>query len=354
MGGSKTLPPGTILEVLAAAGVDYGTADRPKRIHCPFHDDRNPDAVVNADTNTIYCHACGIAFTAKQVAQRLQVDWRRVIDDGNGTRSTPSPQPARAQPAIDQSPSFTAEEAVTVWGIALQRAMDDDAADADVAAYDWLDSRGLMDAWELGALGILARDQEPRLPSSVRWWPSAGYRVLCPLYSTATGELVSVQARSILERPYRGLKVMTPKGGKLGGTVFANRAGREVLRGQRPTGVVLVCEGLTDFLAAVGVYGESFPVISIPGVSNVTSAIGPWVDGHTVFFALDPDIAGQRASEAATDRACNLGAVAVPIKMEKDLCEMIQTYGLEGQRQLWNLLDSFEGFSNSGSRGAPE
>ena len=42
---------------------------------------------------------------------------------------------------------------------------------------------------------------------------------------------------------------MVPKGTVVSARLFANRVGRDVLRKQAPHGVVVLAEGLTDFLA---------------------------------------------------------------------------------------------------------
>lgn len=338
MAGSKSLPEGFILDVLSAAGVNYGTPQQLKRVRCPFHDDRRPDAVVNADTNTVYCHACGIAFTCKQVAQRLGVDFNALLRGHSSPTNHLRTEPI--ENLANHKPAFSAADAGAVWRIALDRARDDEACHADAAVYDWLDMRGLMDAWELGFVGVLADDDAHKLPESVRWWPRAGYRVLAPLYAVDTSDIVNVQARSIVENPPRGIKTMTPKGSRLAESVFANEAGRAVLRGeQRTTAPTLIAEGLTDALAAVGTIWESYPVLSVPGATNASSVIGDWAKGRALLFAFDNDETGIREMKKAAALAVEHGATALQLELDDDLCTAIQNHREEAQRDLLKYLE---------------
>ena len=41
---------------------DVADHSRPRKIHCPVHDDRTKSAQVYPDTNSIYCFTCGMSY----------------------------------------------------------------------------------------------------------------------------------------------------------------------------------------------------------------------------------------------------------------------------------------------------
>ena len=53
------LPPGTILRVLEAAGIDVPAGGDKRTLRCPLHEDKRPSAVIWPAQNTFHCGVCG-------------------------------------------------------------------------------------------------------------------------------------------------------------------------------------------------------------------------------------------------------------------------------------------------------
>lgn len=50
-----------IIAVLQHFDIDVDHSDIGKKIRCPFHDDKTPSLIINAD-NTVHCFACRVHF----------------------------------------------------------------------------------------------------------------------------------------------------------------------------------------------------------------------------------------------------------------------------------------------------
>ena len=182
-------------------------------------------------------------------------------------RLRPMPTPRPAAPPV-RPPSA---ELVALWDGACSPV----ASDAEVAAF--LRRRNLdpaeVERRELGR----ALDAAATLPAWARFkgrpWTESGHRLLVGLYD-ARGELVSVQARSILADVPKGEKAWNPAPVideaatlaaraenvwadpvwiryELGGAVMADARGLSLLRGSFPVPrKVYIAEGVPDFLTA--------------------------------------------------------------------------------------------------------
>jgi hypothetical protein len=298
-------------------------------IRCPLHEDRNPSAVLFRDENVFFCSVCtpNGGLSAKQFAREVSVDWARFREDLNrlrpAWRTSVRPAPSTTFKLVEGN-GFTSRNASDVWSLARGRARDDDQCGADHAVYNYLASRGLAESWEQGAFGVLAEDM--RLPEPVSWWPSAGYRLVVPLYDSH-GEIAAVQARTISGG---NPKTRFPKGCRVRGTVFASRVGLELLSGtcdRSRTG--LLAEGLTDFLA-LGTYCAE-AVLSAPGTGLAQSVVGEWVRGRTLLVALDLDTAGQAPVEelarSAFARGCRRVVRLAWPNSAHDACEALSSLG---------------------------
>ncbi len=322
--GRRPLPRGLILGVLQRAGCRVQDDGRDKiPICCPLpgHDDVRPSAFVNVVTNVLYCSAgCtgGRAWTTKALSEALGVPWpppelrnRRVR-----TRGTSRP--------------FGPADAATLWQAALRRALDDAYAEADRAAYEYLERRGLCAAWEHRAFGLVTEEMDVH-PAARRWVPG-GYRIAAPLFDVGTGEITNVQARCIIPNDP---KVLVPKGSKMAGTAFANEAARALIRDPSgASGFVIVGEGLTDFLAFTISLGDATPIVCAPGAGGAPKAIGPWIRGLDLVVATDNDTAGAAVVQRVADEASRLGSRRT-LRLSwpggaKDACEMVEKYGAEG------------------------
>jgi hypothetical protein len=166
-----------------------------------------------------------------------------------------------------------AEDVARVWQLALGRARDDDAVEADRDAYDYLARRGLVAAWESGVLGVLHPGVQ--VPDMISRWPAGGWRIVTPLYDVATGELTGLQARRISPGEPKCLTL-----GRAAGAAFANTRALHLItdHAEHATRVVLL-EGLTDHLAAAAAVGDLTALVSVPGIRNARQAIGPWIAG---------------------------------------------------------------------------
>ncbi len=238
------------------------------------------------------------------------------------------PPPPRVQ-RQHESPAFTVIDARRVWSAVLARALDDERVEEDCQVWRYLARRRLTEAFERRLLGVLHPSMERDLPPAIATWPGRGFRIVAPLFNEA-GELVSLQVRRIIEdKP----KTLFPPGRLAEGLVFANDAGRGLLRnawsGAR---VVVLGEGLTDSLALAIV--TSLPVLAVPGVGSASRVFGAWTRGCTVALALDCDAAGEAAVKPAAAAAFEAGAarllrVTWPGRC-KDACDVVVAKGLDG------------------------
>jgi hypothetical protein len=269
----------------------------------------------------------GSGLGAKEFAERLGLDWDRY-------------RPQRERPRIVihprvETPAFTAAEAQAVWEIALARARDDDSVGADAAVYAYVAGRQLLESWELGLFGVLAPSE--RLHPAVRTWPSRSYQVVAPLHDQH-GAVVNLQARAINER---APKTLVPAGSTVAGTVFADRAGRALLRGESgPDSAVIYGEGLTDLLALAS--SAVVPVLCAPGTSNAARGAGTWARGREILLALDCDAAGDQAVPNVSARLYGAGArnvrrVRWPRDC-KDACDVVAQRGVVGLEEFLALL----------------
>lgn len=357
--GRKDLPTGLIFDIAKRAGIKMRDKGEKRKIHCPLplHDDRTESAFVSS-RNVFFCSRCTPegGWTAKRFAEALGLTLRDFLGGGEhysrAALPRPAPAPVASKPregeprggnrkAPDSKPAFAPEDAKATWLLALERASR--RGPKDRAALDYLRARGLEGALERGAAGILAPDMREGLHPSVNWWPGAGYQLVVPLYDEA-GQLVNVQARSIINPPWKGKKVWFPGGSRARGTRFASPDALKILRGEsrgdeprgcEPRGCepVLIGEGLTDFLALS--ITSPIPLMAAPGTSNAAACIGPWAKARKVYLALDGDEAGARALKPASRRVRELQGTPFGVNWpngRKDACEVLEKDGC------WALL----------------
>ncbi|MBK7876317.1 MAG: hypothetical protein IPJ77_11260 [Planctomycetes bacterium] len=317
----RSLDPGLIYLIARDAGIDVPEKGDKRAICCPFHEDRTESAFLSA-RNVFYCSVCTPAggWTAKQFCAELGLDWSRYLRGAAFGPSAAGPRPAPPKPA------FSSTEAQHVWGRAYERARNDEASAQDRSVYEYLTSRQLMEAWEVGALGVLPPSAD--VPEALRTWYSRGYRLVVPLFDHA-GTVAGIQARAIYATDP---KTVFPKGSRISGTVFADVRAREVLRCDRDTPAVVLGEGLTDSLALS--FTSPVPVFCAPGTSNAVAAIGPWVHGRVLYLALDCDAAGNTALGAVANAALEHGATRVRRLVwpdrANDACAVIEKRGILG------------------------
>lgn len=315
----STLPRGLIFDIAVDAGLALKGKGKKRTLQCPFHQDRSASAFT-ADTNVFGCSVCfpGTAITAKEFCARLGRDWSQYTSRLKNDERPPAPKPQI---------EFTPADAQATWLAARARMLDDECAEADADAYEYLHGRGLGEAFDLRLYGILGSGMS--LPPAVAAWHTRGYRIVVPLYDDK-GEIACVQARTIQGNEP---KTLAPKGSRMAGTVFANEVGRLLLRGEPcDHDTVILGEGLTDFLAIS--CAVSIPVFAAPGTSTAEKAIGTWVKGRTFMTALDCDEAGKNATPAVLKAAFDLDALRTRSigwpPGAKDACDVVAQRGVEG------------------------
>lgn len=273
------LPAGLIFTVAERSGIQLRGTGPKRRIRCPFHQDRHPSAVL-FEKNVFHCSVCG-SKSLKDFTTALGV----ALDLCRPVLESP-----RVMTSSSVSSRFSATDAKQVWRLAVARARgESQEADADV--YQYVARRGLSEAREHSAFGILGSAMA--LPHRVRHWPGAGYRIVLPLYDL-TGQMTNVQGRCI--RPAR-TKVLFPAGSRARAVAFANTEGLALLgTPAENSSPVLLGEGLTDHLALT--ITAPGPVLSVPGTSVAASIIEGWVQGRSLLLAFDDDRAGRSGVEA--------------------------------------------------------
>jgi hypothetical protein len=318
------LPDGLIFQIASDAGIELPHHGDKRPCRCPFHDDRNASAFVSGN-GVFFCSVCTTdgGWSTKRFCKALTLDWNAYV---RGLPRDPQPY-VRPPPKPKAGPVFGSLEANQVWSAAKARARDDDAVEDDHLAYEYIASRSLTEAFELGIAGVIGFGMT--LPSAVSRWPSRGYRIVCPLYDLS-GTLVNVQARSVTGRTPR---LMTPKGSKLAGTVFADAKGLALIRGETlKADTVVLGEGLTDMLALA--IGSPVPVLAAPGTSNAVAAVGRWARDRIVILALDNDDAGNEAAPRVANAVYQHGGrrvlrVAWP-NGATDACDVVTQLGMAG------------------------
>lgn len=246
------------------------------RRHTKGADKRNAAKVVGE--GGWWCEPCeargdAVSLAAARVVGSLKPatadGWREVrrecaalglcdADPADPTKATarkyePPPLELRAEAAPQRAP---AAEVAALWAAAesLEAVPGwDEGGSWCGEARAFLVARGLSPA-RLAALGVARILPPMERHAWPAWWPgswSRSWRVVAPLYAPG-GELVGIQGRAV---DGAELKTMNPKGASIRGAFFADAGGLEVLRGGSGRVVVLV-EGLTDFLSAAQLVGE--------------------------------------------------------------------------------------------------
>ena len=197
---------------------------------CPAHEDGTPSLGICEGRDGRVLVRCRAGCSTEAVCAALGIRTSDLFSS-----SPPEPYPtARAV--------FGPRSAEHVWSQARSRVLDDSAVGADRQVYEYLDGRGLSEAWEDRTYGVLAEGMS--LPAAVERWSKTGFRILAPLYDLG-GSLASVQARRIWNGEP---KTLFPKGGRARGVLFASALGQQVLKGQGTDGrPVILGETVRDF-----------------------------------------------------------------------------------------------------------
>lgn len=316
---SLQLRPWLIAEIARDAEIDFKIKGDKAAIKCPFHDDRTSSAIITVN-NVFYCSACtpNGGWPAKRFCEGVGQRWEHYTRGADRGPSVPRPPPKKKEP------TFTASMARSAWLTCFKCANDISRTDENRQAFDYLIQRRILEAVEVGVLGIVGkRDSLPREMS--RWWIN-GYRIVAPLYDHA-GVVTGIQSRTIFDR---SPKTLFPWGCVAAGSFFADHRAAEILRtGESASTAVIVAEGLTDF-AALSIVSP-IPVVSGPGTGFAKCVAGPWVRERHVLLALDCDPAGANAVAGAGEAFHKHGASRVQRigwpQGCKDACDFLDKCG---------------------------
>ena len=220
---------------------------------------------------------------------------------GGGQKQRPANDFQR--PAIPQAPVTVRpaqNEVLALWDACLPVDAAVDASTWDNDALAWLVSRDI-DA-DMVAADDLARmippgaDLPPWAMFGQRTWPEAGYGLVVSAWD-ASGERLSLQARRTVDgKP----KTLWPRGCESRGLVFANPLGVAMLQGKAEGAVVVLVEGLPDWLTAACLWPE-IAVIGYTGGGWTVAHAGRVPDGATVAIRGHNDEAGQKYTTAIVE-----------------------------------------------------
>lgn len=176
------------------------------------------------------------------------------------------------------------------------------------------------------------------------WWPGSwgAWGIIVPAYEK-DGSLASIHGRATLADS--SPKTRWPMGYQSKGLIFADGPALSILRGSPPEGVkgVLLCEGITDFLAAcLSVDREGLPLAVIGGVSGSWGAVGriPWPPSLRLYLAMDRDRAGDAYCDAVTRALGSRLGWRVPIPPGRDIADIYREGGEIGgwieRAEIWS------------------
>lgn len=274
---------------------------------CRRSDPREPSVSAAAGNGLGWrCHACDASGDALGLAALVLVgtehpsgaDWGRVRDwyaahgwcSAAGARSAPwTPPPIAARPVEEVAYPDGAELRTLLRGC---RPID---AVAEVA--EWCRGRGLVGRVPAAVLPDVAR-----WPG---WWPwgRRPWRLVVSMVD-ASGTIRGMHGRAT--EPHDGPKTRWPYRCRASGLLFADPVvARPMLRGEAAPRRVIVCEGMTDYLAAACRAPGDVAVLgaSSGGFGALRGVKIP--NGATVVIATDDDKAGD--AYAAEIRAALAG-----------------------------------------------
>ncbi|NUP96414.1 MAG: AAA family ATPase [Planctomycetaceae bacterium] len=316
---------------------------------CPAHDDSKPSLSVSVlNDGSVLAH-CFAGCTFEAVAAAIDLPPKEWFANPKSSRSDyPKPPgpisnkrvklPPNTVHASAKTPApvFPPEKMRALWIASHAEAAAGAIAPVHQPVLDFIAGRKLEPALKAGLLGLVPEAAAKQC--DLESWFRSGHRLVAPLHDRA-GEVVAIQARSVVNAK---LKTLFPPGSKIKGTVFATpKALERFANDEHADGVVIVGEGLTDFLALGGL--AEWPVVAMPGSEYVKSGVSEWAENATVLLAVDNDAAGEKAVLPTAQQAVLHGAARVlrVIWPEgcKDACDALAALGQEGLKDfLRNVL----------------
>ena len=325
----------SLLEELGSTHVNLVT----RRANCPVHQGDSLDSLsyLEKDGTVLWtCHSgCGgeggspidLVMKAKGVPFGEACTWLgEFIGLHPGQKARPVPRIQKPKDAISSALDASAIAArvkrlEAVWSAFPK---------TNEKAISYLRSRGIEPVPGIVKFST-GNSGDPEIDRLAR----DGYRIAVRVHR-ADGEFRSIQFRldhelTETEKATEKAKVRFIEGG-LDRAAFGLDGG---VTKWKPDDAVLVCEGLTDYLAAysAGWMEPGLRIIGFPGAggaSKIVSSIGlETLKGRTVLLALDVDPAGQEATAKAALALHDAGARPYLVTWdssagEKDLCLALQ------------------------------
>lgn len=329
--------------VCSQLGILEGSKRQAKGLSvcCPAHAEKTASCSVTLEAGTIRvkCFACdlsGDVFNLIAAVHRLDLarDFPRVLEIAAELAGIDiSKPPTNGRPELRAVPKAPAEPPITdlspEWNA---------LPPVDEDTWEYLRGRGLGDAAEE------CRSPAPVGEDNLSRFSSRGYRLAMPLRDGA-GRVVAIQVRRIAPSPTgsdkddRFLVV-----GQSGSGVFGDVASLSSAR------IVILCEGMTDTLAARIAFAGA-PAVAVIGIAGVKATAGLLalpLAGKRVVVCFDADEKGDEAARIVSDELAKRRATAVRARPEgkKDLADMLRN-GQELRGFIRRCLTGFEPVSSS-------
>ena len=279
--------------------------------HPRRHDRRGAVGLTRGDGAGWRCFECEASGDALDLAALASVGrvpgkgdpaWREVLAACSSRGLCEGPRGATAPrcalpPRHPPAPPVRPHRAAAAWAACLPP-----PDDAEAAA--WLRSKRGLDPGRVEDFGLArALPMTGTLPVWARLgrrsWRETSHRVVVPLFG-AGGSLESLHARAL--DPAAEPKAVSPAGAEVRGLVMADAGAAAMLRGEVRPAVLVVAEGVPDFLSWATRYSDADE--DTPAVLGVIA--GSWTpelaarvpDGTTVHVRTHADAAGAKYAEA--------------------------------------------------------
>lgn len=332
--------------VCSQLGILEGSKRQAKGLSvcCPAHAEKTASCSVTLEAGTIRvkCFACdlsGDVFNLIAAVHRLDLarDFPRVLEIAAELAGIDiSKPPTNGRPELRAVPKAPAESPITdlspEWNA---------LPPVDEDTWEYLRGRGLGDAVEE------CRTPSPVGEDNLSRFSSRGYKLAMPLRDGA-GRVVAIQVRRIAPSPTGSEKddrflVVGQSGSGVFGSVSSLSSAR----------IVILCEGMTDTLAARIAFAGA-PAVAVIGIAGVKATAGLLtlpVKGKRVVIATDADAKGDEAATIIGAELARRGATVTRARPEgvKDVAEMFRS-GVDLRSFVRRCMTGFESVASSVQR----
>lgn len=316
------------VRLVEALGLTERAQRQARGLHilCPWHAERSPScSVLEGEDGTVRVHCFGcdksgnaLHLIAARWGWNMMGDFPRVLEEAArmaGVRLEDlrrefesGPKVAPARPAAPPAGHFQATERIpraelkALWDASGSVNATGDCTPEDLDVCRFLARRRW---WPPSIAAIGCCRVLPLEHAWPTWWPASWAPIwrLAVLAFEADGTPAGIHARAVTEAspksrwPYSG----RDRKYSFSRLLFADRAGRGVLRGTPPAGLqrIVLVEGITDFLAAAYDTLETGAPHAVLGATagGFAALEGVrWPAGVTGVIATDHDTAGEKYS----------------------------------------------------------